>query len=191
MMGKNRQGQISHSFSSWDHNSRLGIVAPSLISLQGLFKSPFIMETVHGRTPPLCTIHFQRRLFPWRGQDSITFHKQESRDTMNRNSSESLQGIQSEFRLGVCWKQWRGGVSLVFWHSRYLLIRTKAERRDEWGQLITPKAGPWRTGGHACKRPGRYLKEAAPEVNFSLVTQAHCLMWIPPNLYPNHRIFFI
>lgn len=51
-------------------------------------------------------------------------HKQESRDTMNRNS-ESLQGIQSEFRLGVCWARWRGGVGLFFCSSRYLLMRPK------------------------------------------------------------------
>lgn len=81
-------------------------------------------------------------------------HKQESRDTMNRNS-ESLQGIQKEFRLGVYWAQWRGGVSLLFWSSRYLLIRTKTKSRDEWGQLITQKAGPRRTGGHAWKKQAR------------------------------------
>lgn len=28
-----------------------------------------------------------------------------------------------------------------------------------------------------------------PEMSFSLETQAHCFMWIPPKLYLNHRMF--
>lgn len=125
---------------------RCNLISCGWVSYSGSFSIwKFYTVECHFSIP----LNFYLEMFLCEGQGFHHFNKQESRNTMSRNSLSHCRECRMRFGWMPRWIGWRGGVGVLFWSSGYLLIRAKPQARDKWGHLFKRL---WEIGGHAHKR---------------------------------------